>query len=100
MSVTRAPVPLRVCAGVDWAKDDHAVCVLGDQGEALDRFTVAHDAAVLKALVRRLLTVGVAEVGSNVPNRSSRRCAGRADRAGDPSGSTEEPALPVRVRGQ
>ena len=47
MSVTRAPVPLRVCAGVDWAKDDHAVCVLGDQGEALDRFTVAHDAAGL-----------------------------------------------------
>jgi transposase len=53
---------------VDWAKDDHAVCVVGDQGEALDRFTVTHDAAGLKALVRRLLDAGVTEVGIERPD--------------------------------
>ncbi len=68
MSVTPAPVAVRVCAGIDWAKDDHAVCVVGDQGEALDRFTVSHDAAGLKTLVRRLLTAGVSEVGIERPD--------------------------------
>ena len=27
------PIAVRVTAGVDWAKDDHAVCVVGDQGD-------------------------------------------------------------------
>jgi transposase len=53
---------------VYWAKDDHAVCVVGDQGEALDRFTATHDAAGLKALVRRLLDAGVIEVGIERPD--------------------------------
>jgi transposase len=48
---------------VDWAKDDHVVCVVGDQGEVLDRFTVAHDAAGLKRMAARLLKAGVARVG-------------------------------------
>lgn len=68
MSVTPAPLPPRVCAGVDWAKDDHAVCVVDADGEVLDRFTVAHDTAGLKALVRRLLKAGVAEVGIERPD--------------------------------
>jgi hypothetical protein len=41
----------RVTAGVDWAKDDHAVCIVSGQGEALERFTVAHDAAGLTVFV-------------------------------------------------
>jgi transposase len=53
----------RVTAGVDWAKDDHAVCVVGDQGEVIDRFAVAHDAAGLKRMVSRLLRAGVDNVG-------------------------------------
>jgi transposase len=53
---------------VDWAKDDHVVCIVGDQGEALDRFTVTHDAAGLKALVRQLLNAGVTEVGIERPD--------------------------------
>ncbi|MEW5931953.1 MAG: IS110 family transposase [Gemmatimonadota bacterium] len=68
MSVTQTPNPTRACAGVDWAKDDHAVCVVGDQGEALERFSVTHDAAGLKSLVRRLLNAGVAEVGIERPD--------------------------------
>ena len=68
MSVNQTPAAARVCAGVDWACADHAVCVVGDQGEALDRFTVAHDAAGLEALVRRLLKAGVTEVGIERPD--------------------------------
>ena len=34
----------RVTAGMDWAKDDQAVCVVVGQGKALERFTVRHDA--------------------------------------------------------
>src|SRR5680860_1316928 len=63
MSVTPEAVPARVCAGIDWAKDDHAIAIIGHDGEILDRFAVDHDAAGLKALVRRLLKVGVDEVG-------------------------------------
>jgi transposase len=54
---------LRVTAGVDWAKDDHAVCVVGDQGQVLDRFTVVHDAAGLRMMAARLLRAGVEDVG-------------------------------------
>lgn len=63
MSVTPASVPARVCAGIDWASVDHAICILEPDGTVLDRFFVVHDAAGLKALVRRLLRAGVEEVG-------------------------------------
>lgn len=63
MSIAPDPAAVRVTAGVDWAKDDHVVCVVGDQGQALDRFTVAHDAAGLKAMASRLLRASVQDVG-------------------------------------
>jgi transposase len=63
VSIVPNPTAMRVTAGVDWAKDDHAVCVVGDQGQVLDRFTVAHDAAGLKRMAVRLLRAGVHEVG-------------------------------------
>lgn len=63
MSVTPDAVPTRVCAGLDWAKDDHAVCVIDPDGQVLDRFTIEHTAAALRILVGRLLKAGVAEIG-------------------------------------
>jgi len=63
MSVTPEAIPARACAGVDWAKDDHAICFIDPDGLVVERFTVPHTAAGLKTLVRRLLAVGVAEVG-------------------------------------
>ena len=67
MSVTPEPVapvvPGRVCAGIDWASVDHAICILDAEGSVLDRFFVVHDAAGLKTLVRRLLNAEVDEVG-------------------------------------
>ena len=63
MSVTPMDASARVCAGVDWAKDDHAVCIIDVDGEVLDRFMVDHTAAGLKRLIARLLKAGVVEVG-------------------------------------
>lgn len=63
MSLTPAPVPARVFAGIDWASLDHAVCILDIDGTVLERFFVVHDAAGLKTLIRRLLKAGVEEVG-------------------------------------
>jgi transposase len=50
-------------AGVDWASEDHAVCILDAAGEPLARFVVAHDRVGLREMVRRLLGAGVEHVG-------------------------------------
>jgi transposase len=63
MSIDPSTAAARVTAGVDWAKDDHAVCVAGSHGEALERFTVHHDAAGLRQMAARLLRAGVSQVG-------------------------------------
>jgi transposase len=71
MSVTETTAtvePSRPTGGVDWAKDDHAVSVVAPDGEQTLRFSVTHDAAGLRTLVRRLLAVGVAEVGIERPD--------------------------------
>lgn len=63
MSIDPNPTGMRVTAGVDWAKDDHVICVVGDQGEVLDRFSVTHDSPGLKRMATRLLRAGVEQVG-------------------------------------
>lgn len=63
MSVTPIVMAARVCAGLDWAKDDHVVCILAPDGEVVARFTIPHTAAGLKKLVGSLLAAGVTEVG-------------------------------------
>lgn len=63
MSVTLDDPSARVCAGIDWAKDDHAACIVDADGEVLARFMVEHTTAGLKRLIRRLLAAGVSEVG-------------------------------------
>ena len=68
MIVAEEPTGARVCGGVDWAKEDNAVCIVGAQGEALQRFMVTHDRSGLKDMVRRLLRAGVDEVGIERPD--------------------------------
>jgi transposase len=51
-----------VTAGIDWASEDHAVCVVDAAGEVVTRFAVEHAAAGLRDLVQRLARVGVGEV--------------------------------------
>jgi transposase len=63
MSIDPSATASRVTAGVDWAKDDHVICVAGDQGEVLERFTVRHDAAGLRQLAARLLRAGALQAG-------------------------------------
>jgi transposase len=41
-------------AGLDWASQTHAVCVIDQQGQVHERLDVAHDAAGLASLLRRL----------------------------------------------
>lgn len=41
-------------AGLDWASQRHAVCVIDEHGSVLERLDVAHDAAGLAELRRRL----------------------------------------------
>lgn len=41
-------------AGLDWATEAHAICVVDEQGGVADRFDVAHDAAGLLAATRKL----------------------------------------------
>lgn len=50
-------------AGLDWSWDRHAVCVLDPDGAVVERFDVAHHAAGLTDLVRRLGGHQVARVG-------------------------------------
>jgi hypothetical protein len=55
------PESPRPTAGVDWATADHAVAIVDHEGEQTGRFPVTHDAAGLRALVRKLLAARVAE---------------------------------------
>jgi transposase len=54
--------PGGVCAGIDWAAGEHAVCVVDLAGRVKDQFTVAHDRAGLAALAARLRAAGAAEI--------------------------------------
>ncbi|HEY1622584.1 MAG TPA: IS110 family transposase [Streptosporangiaceae bacterium] len=54
--------PGGVCAGIDWAAGEHAVCVVDLAGRVKDQFTVTHDRAGLAALTGRLHAAGAAEI--------------------------------------
>ena len=63
VSVSKTAGPAEVMwAGVDWAKDDHVVCVVDGAGRVVERVTVSHQAAGLARLVRVLGRYAVASV--------------------------------------
>ncbi len=45
-------------AGIDWAADEHVVCVIDVEGRVADRFTIEHTADGFERLVRRLARHG------------------------------------------
>jgi len=49
-------------AGIDWASETHVCCVLDDSGGVVERFDVAHDAASLRSMTKRLIRLGVSGV--------------------------------------
>jgi transposase len=64
MSVQDTPGTRRaVTAGVDWAKDNHAICIIDGDGEPVERFTVAHSKAGLTRLNTILDRHGVNAIG-------------------------------------
>ena len=64
MSVQDTPSPGRaVTAGVDWAKDNHAVCVIDGDGEPIERITVTHNRTGLARLITALDRHGVDDIG-------------------------------------
>ncbi len=46
--------PAQFFAGLDWAAEVHAVCVMDHAGKIVDRFTIAHTADGIAMLIRRL----------------------------------------------
>jgi transposase len=62
------PEPGQRVAGIDWAKDDHAVAVVDGAGRTAERFTVAHTLAGLRELLRRLGRQQVGEVAIERPD--------------------------------
>ena len=40
--------------GIDWASEEHAVCVLDDAGRKVSSFTIEHTADGFEELVRKL----------------------------------------------
>lgn len=55
-------------AGLDWASQTHAVCILDTQGAVRERFDIPHDAAGLAELKRRLATYGNPPVAIERPS--------------------------------
>lgn len=45
---------MKLYAGLDWASAEHAVCVIDEHGQIIERCTVAHTAIGLAALLRQL----------------------------------------------
>ena len=54
--------PNTVTAGLDWARDDHALCVVDDRGREVHRAVVEHSASGLRQLLHLLDRHGVREV--------------------------------------
>lgn len=55
-------------AGIDWASEQHAVCVVDEAGMRLRERLVAHDEAAIAALCRELLAIGVCRVAIERPD--------------------------------
>ena len=55
-------------AGVDWASEEHAVCVVDERGRIIDGRRYRHDELGIRALCARLLKLGVALVALERPD--------------------------------
>lgn len=60
--------PGGVTAGLDWARDDHAVSVVDDRGREVARCTITHTAGGLRKLVAFLGRHGAVEVAIERPD--------------------------------
>lgn len=61
--------PNDLTAGVDWARDDHALSIVDGRGREVHRCSVPHTSAGLRDLVRALRRHGAGEVAIERPDR-------------------------------
>jgi hypothetical protein len=66
-------------AGVDWASEEHAVCVVDEKGRIVEGRRFRHDERGIRALCARLVRL---QVGAGSPDRIGPGRAGVRDRAG------------------
>lgn len=55
-------------AGIDWASEEHAVCVVDEKGMRVRERLVAHDEAGIAALLSELVELGVSRVAIERPD--------------------------------
>jgi transposase len=55
-------------AGIDWASEEHALCVVDTKGRTLAGEMHAHDEAGIRGLIARMRTLGVARVAIERPD--------------------------------
>jgi transposase len=55
-------------AGIDWASEEHALCVVDEAGTALEGEMRAHDEAGIRALIARMRALGVVRVAIERPD--------------------------------
>lgn len=56
------------CAGIDWASEEHALCVVGETGESVAGELFSHEEAGVRALVARMRALGVCRVAIERPD--------------------------------
>ncbi len=56
------------CGGIDWASEEHALCVVDAEGKKLADELFAHDEAGLRQLVAQMRTLGVGRVAIERPD--------------------------------
>lgn len=56
------------CAGIDWASEEHALCVVDESGAKQAGELFAHDEAGIRELIARMRTLGVARVAIERPD--------------------------------
>lgn len=60
---------MSICySGLDWASQNHAVCVIDEHGKVLAQFEITHDAAGLVELRRRLKAAGASSIAIERPS--------------------------------
>jgi transposase len=63
-----AEPPNGLTAGIDWARDDHAVSVVDTRGSEIHRSTIEHNGAGLRTLIGLLARIGVGELAIERPD--------------------------------
>jgi len=56
------------CAGIDWASEEHALCVVNEAGKTLAGELFAHDEAGVRELIARMRALAVARVAIERPD--------------------------------